>query len=123
MRYEIASAFAVGVLLPVLETVRRGPGYWAVDSTTMLEDYLAGAVLLFAGLAAKRGVTFANPLLLAAWAAVSGMMTISLISQVEDTVRAIDLEPSNNIVLGFKLVLWAACFVALIRSFRAVQNA
>ena len=42
MRYEISAAFAVGVLLPLLETIRRGFGHWAVHTTTMLEDYLGG---------------------------------------------------------------------------------
>jgi hypothetical protein len=122
MRFEVAAAFTVGVLLPVLETVRRGLGHWEIHATTMLEDYLGGAFLLLAGLAVRQGAAFANPLLLTAWAGVSSMMTISLISQVEDTVRAVELEPNNNLVLGFKLLLWATCVVALIRSFRVVQE-
>ena len=122
MRFEVAAAFTVGVLLPVLETVRRGIGHWAIHATTMLEDYLGGAFLLLAGLAVRQGAAFANPMLLTAWAGVSSMMTISLISQVEDTVRAVELEPNNNLVLGFKLLLWATCMVALIRSFRVVQR-
>ena len=51
-----------GVLLPVLETIRRGFGHWAVHTTTMLEDYLAGGLLIVAGLAAaRRGVREAAP--------------------------------------------------------------
>lgn len=122
MRFEVGAAFTVGVLLPVLETMRRGFGHWSIEATTMLEDYLAGLVLLIAGLAARRGASFAGALLLAAWAGVSTMMTLSLISQVEDTLRAVDLEPGNDVVLGFKLLLWATCAVALVRSFRAVAR-
>jgi hypothetical protein len=47
----------------------------------MMEDYLAGALLLLAGLAARRGAAYSGPLLLTAWAGVSSMMMISLISQ------------------------------------------
>ena len=122
VRFEVGAAFWIGVLLPVLETVRRGFGYWAIDATTMLEDYLAGALLIVAGLAAWRGAAFARPLLLAVWAGVSAMMSISLISQIEDTARANDLEPNNSLVLMFKVLLWVTCMVALHRSFRLVQQ-
>ena len=122
MRFEVSAAFCIGVLLPVLETVRRGFGHWSVEATTMLEDYLAGAFLIVAGLAAAREATFARPLLLAVWAGVSAMMSISLVSQIEETVRAIDLEPNNSLVLLFKTLLWVTCVVALLLSFRQVQR-
>lgn len=118
MNYEVRAAFVVGLLLPVLETIRRGFGHWAIHTTTMLEDYLAGGLLIAAGLAAVRRTSFAKPLLLAAWASVTAMMTLSLISQIEDTLRASDVEPNNALVLVFKLALWAICSVALWRSFR-----
>jgi hypothetical protein len=123
MRFEVISAFAIGILLPLLETVRRGIGYWAIEATTMLEDYLAGSLLLMAAFSASRGAAFAGPLLLTAWASVSSMMTTSLVSQIEDTVRAVDLEPHNGVVLVVKLLLWAICLGALVRSFRGVQRA
>ena len=31
---------------PVLETMRRGFAHWLVNSTTMADDYIMGAVLL-----------------------------------------------------------------------------
>lgn len=122
MRFEVVAAFVIGLLLPVLETVRRGFDHWGVEATTLLEDYLAGVVLLLAGLAAARGARYAPPLLLAAWAGVTTMMTISLISQVEETVRAVELEPDNTVVLVAKLLLWASCAFALFRSFRVVRE-
>jgi hypothetical protein len=122
VRFEVSAAFCVGVLLPVLETVRRGFGHWAIEATTMLEDYLAGGLLVAAGLAAWREATFAKPLLLAVWAGVAAMMSISLVSQIEDTIRAVELEPNNSIVLLFKVLLWVTCISALLRSFRQVQR-
>jgi hypothetical protein len=121
MRFEVAAAWAIGVLLPLLETARRGFGHWAIDSTTMLEDYLAGAFLVWAAVASRRRLAGAGALLLTAWAAVTGMMTLSFISQVEDSVRGVDLEPRNEVVLVFKLLLWVTCMAALVRSFRAVR--
>ena len=123
MRFEVGAAFLLGVLLPLLETVRRGFGHWRVEATTMLEDYLAGAVLLAAGALALRGARSAAALLLAAWAGVGTMMTISFVAQVEETLRAVDLEPHNGVVLVVKLALWLVCAVAFVRSFRAVNAA
>src|SRR5262245_23464588 len=122
MRFEVVAAFAIGVLLPALETARRGMGHWAINATTMLEDYLAGAVLLFAGWCALRRAPFARRLLLAAWAGVAGMMTLSLMGQIEVTLRATELEPNNGVVLVVKLALWATCVTALVRSFQAVEE-
>ena len=122
MRFEVAAAFVLGVLLPVLETMRRGIGFWGVDATTMLEDYLAGAVLVGAGWAAARKKRFGTPLLLVAWSGVTAMMTLSLLSQIEDTVRAEDLEPHNPLVLCGKVMLWLVCAAALTRSFRATAS-
>jgi hypothetical protein len=36
----------MGIVLPLLETCRRGMSEWTVDFTTMFTDYLAGALLL-----------------------------------------------------------------------------
>ena len=122
MRFEVVAAVAIGLLLPILETARRGIGHWAIETTTMLEDYLGGGVLLLAAYCASRHTSFAGRLLLAAWAGVSWMMTLSLIDQVEVTLRATDLEPHNGVVLVVKLALWATCVTALVRSFRSVRE-
>ena len=122
MRFEIGAAFAIGILLPVLETYRRGVGYWRVETTTMLEDYLAGVVLIFAGWAATRRTRFGATILLVAWAGVTAVMTLSLISQIEDTIRAVELEPHNPVVLCAKTMLWLVCATSLVMSFRAVEQ-
>ena len=46
MRFEVGAAVAIGILLPALETLRRGMDAWAVDSRPCFEDYVAGALLL-----------------------------------------------------------------------------
>jgi hypothetical protein len=122
MRFEEKAAFAMGILLPILETYRRGFGEWRVDFTTMFEDYLAGALLLAGAWAASRRRSFGGPLLLVAWAWVTGLMTISCIDQIEATVRGIDLEPRNTDVLIAKALLFAVSAVALTRTFRDVGH-
>ena len=52
----------------------------------MFEDYLAGALLLVAAWGALRTHPRAREGLVIAWTWVTGMMTTSLVSQIEDTV-------------------------------------
>jgi hypothetical protein len=118
MRFEVSAAFVIGVLLPVLETCRRGLGHWLVDATTMLEDYVAGLLLLFAATMAMRGRHNAYLWLVLAWSAVTGMMSMSFLDQVESTLRGGELEPRNGLVLGVKFLLWGTCMLGLVFSFR-----
>ena len=122
MRFEEKSAVAIGILLPVLETYRRGLGEWRVDFTTMFEDYLAGALLLAGAWAASRQRSGGARLLLVAWAWVTGMMTISFIDQVEVTLRGVDLEAQNTDVLIAKALLLSASAISLIKAFRLTPH-
>ena len=123
MRPEVLAAFVLGVLLPVLETMRRGFAHWQVDFATMLEDYVAGALLLAAGFAAWRARPRTPLLLPIAWAYVTGMMTSSLLGQIAVTRRGVELEPNNPLVLGVKLALWGTAVTSLILSARGIRSA
>jgi uncharacterized membrane protein YdcZ (DUF606 family) len=118
MRFESAAALAIGVLLPALETYRRGLGHWGVEFTSMFEDYLAGALLLAAAWASFRRHRSEFAMLLLAWAWVTGMMTVSFVDQVEVTVRGVDLEPMNTDVLIVKFLLLSTSAAALLKSYR-----
>ena len=122
LRFEVRAALLIGLLLPILETMRRGASYWSVNATTMLEDYAGGALLLASWLAAINAKPYATRLLLMSWAGVTAMMSISFADQVETTLRGVDLEPNNGVVLVFKLLLWSTCLLALHRSFRAAAR-
>ena len=43
-RLEETASWLVGILLPVLETFRRGLGHWRADFSTLFEDYAAGVL-------------------------------------------------------------------------------
>ena len=75
MRFERIAAFAIGLLLPVLETCRRGIGHWRVDFTTMFEDYVAGALLLIGAWAAYRRRVWGPMFLVLAWAYLAGLVS------------------------------------------------
>ncbi len=118
MRFEIIAAFVIGVLLPVLETARRGISHWTVNFTTMFEDYLAGAVLLIGAWAAYRGKSWGPLFLVLAWASFSGMVTSSFMAQVEETIRQTVDEPNNLVVVVVKFLLWSVTLVSLVLSFK-----
>jgi hypothetical protein len=123
MRFEVIAAFIVGALLPVLETGRRGISHWTVDFTTMFEDYLGGALLLIGAWAVARGRSWGATFLLLAWASITGLMTSSFVSQLEDTIRQTAAEPHNALVVSVKFLLWATCVTALVLSFRSTTKA
>ncbi len=122
MRFEVAAAFALGVLIPVLETFRRGFGYWQVEFTTMFEDYLAGALLLIAGWASHRGRPWGVPFLVLAWGYLTGLLSSSFWSQLEETLRGTATEPNNPEVVAVKFLLWGTCVAALILSFKRAST-
>jgi hypothetical protein len=118
MRFEVTAAFAIGILLPALETLRRGMGEWTVDFTTMFEDYVAGALLLAGGLAVHRNRHWGALFLVVGWSYVTGMMSSSFWYQLEETVRGTVTEPP--VVLVIKFLLWATCVFALVSSYRHI---
>jgi hypothetical protein len=117
-RFEVIAAILLGVLLPGLETARRGLAYWSVNFTTMFEDYVAGIVLLVAAAGTYKRATWAPAWLIISWSGISFMMLVSTVSQVEKQMRG-DLEPHSLLVLAIKVLLLLASAYALLRSVRA----
>lgn len=122
MRYGAKAAVVMGILLPTLETFRRGFGEWSVNFTTMFEDYLAGALLLASAWAASRRRPAGTLLLFAVWGAVTAMLLLSTIGQVETTLRANNLEPRNTQVLIAKLLLLTFSASGLWSTYRDVAR-
>ncbi|MCA1623517.1 MAG: hypothetical protein LC768_18435 [Acidobacteria bacterium] len=122
MRLEVIAAFIIGILLPVLETCRRGISYWGIELTTMFEDYVAGALLLIGGWASYRERHWGKLFLVLAWAYVAGLMSSSFWSQLEETLRHTASEPDNLLVVIVKFLLWSTCIVSLVLSFKRATH-
>ena len=123
VRFEIVAAFTIGILLPVLETCRRGVGYWGVEFTTMFEDYVAGALLLLGGWASHLARPWGATFLVLAWGYVTGLMSSSFWSQLEETLRQTASEPDNLLVVVVKFLLWGISVMSLALSFRRASRA
>jgi len=122
MRFEVIAALVVGIILPVLETCRRGLRYWSVDFTTMFEDYVAGVLLLIGGWAAYRKRSWGPIFLVLAWAYFTGLMSSSFWSQLEETLRQTASEPGNPVVVFVKSLLWVTCVASLVLSFQHAKR-
>lgn len=118
MRFDVVAAILLGILLPTLETVRRGIGYWSESFTTMFEDYLAGVALIVCAVGALRGARWAPLSLLVVWSGVASMMLLSTVSQIEHHFWGDAPEPRSGIVLCAKVLLLLVCIVALSQSVR-----
>ena len=118
MRFNVAAAIVLGILIPTLETVRRGLAYWFVSFTTMFEDYLAGVALVVCALGALRGARWAPLSLLVVWSGVASMMLLSTVSQIERHFWSDAQEPRSGGVLLAKLLLLLVCVVAVSQSVR-----
>jgi len=119
MRFEVIAAFVIGLLLPVLETCRRGFAMWTINFTTMFTDYFAGALLLIGAWATYTGRRWGGLVLIVAWAWVTGMMSDSLLYQVEETLRNTATEPHNLLVVIVKFLLWGTSLMGLVLSFKS----
>ena len=105
-RFAVPSAILLGVLFPVLETVRRGFGAWLHTPVTLLEDYVAGGLLLWAAAAVLRRWPAGWIIMLAASAYATGMMSSSFWNQLEAQFKGVSWEANQTLIIAIKAILW-----------------
>ena len=119
--YIVAFVFLAG------ETARRGLSYFSVNATTMLEDYVAGIVLLLAAILWVRKYRHAQITMTAAWAYVTGGMFVPFFAHLEawvreETFRSDHIHTDINAVI-LKATVWLICLACLVISLRtAIRN-
>lgn len=120
MRFEVQSAYLLGVAIPVLETLRRGLGFENV--TTVVEDYVIGALLLLAATSVRAGRRHGPLLLVLAWAALAGGLFPSFFGHLEYLLRGTVGGPREAWIVAIKGAIYAVCLVSLVRSARALPG-
>jgi hypothetical protein len=117
MRFEHAAAYAMGIGLPLLEVMRRRTNFSTVAG--YVDDFIAGALLLYAARAVSQGRRGGNVLLVLAWAVLSGGLYGSFFGQLESTA-AYDVGGLPNMaVVLIKGVLYAITLTGLVLSTRS----
>lgn len=123
MKAAYIAAWIMAFVFIAGETLRRGLSYLSVNATTMVEDYLCGALLLSAALCWSLQRPVAPKLMAVAWAYATGGMFVPFFAHLEAFLRDTTFRPDHphedvsSIVL--KGVIWAVCLVFLIISLRS----
>ena len=117
MRFEHAAAYAMGIGLPLLEVSRRRTDFSTIAG--YVDDFIAGALLLYAARAVSQGKPSGNVLLVMAWGVLSGGLYSSFFGQLESSA-AYDVGGLPNMtVVVIKGVLYAIALAGLVLSMRS----
>jgi len=125
IRSSAFMALAMGIFLPILETIRRSnqilnPKYFI----HWFDDYLLGAILLIAALMVFRQKKNASLYLVAAWGMAAGTLLMSFLYQI-DLYFNPGVEPgvfSKDIVALVKGLIVAYTWIGLWKSIQAQQE-
>jgi hypothetical protein len=117
MAYIMSFVFIFG------ETSRRGLGYFSINSTTMVEDYLCGILLFSAALFWTKKRKIAPKLMAAAWGYATGGMFVPFFAHLEAYLREVTFRADhphadlNSVIL--KGVIWTICLVCFVITMRS----
>lgn len=111
MRFEVGAAYAMGVGLPLLETLRRRTNFTNLHS--YVDDFIAGALLLYAAHAVTRGKRGGPVLLAVAWAALCGGLYSSFFWQLGSGAARDVGGLANATVVAIKAGLYAIALTGL----------
>jgi len=120
MRFELGAAYAMGVTLPLLEVLRRRTDFSTISG--YVDDFIAGALLLWAARSVSRGEPRGPVLLVAAWAILCGGLYGSFFWQLERSASHDVGGLPNTTVVAIKGVLYAISLVALVLSVRSASS-
>jgi hypothetical protein len=117
MRFEVGAAYAMGVGLPLLEALRRRTNFEHFHS--YIDDFIAGALLLYAAHSVVQEKARGPVLLVLAWAVLCGGLYGSFFWQLSsDATQDVGGLP-NLVVVVIKGVLYAITLTALVFASRS----
>ena len=117
MRFEIVTAYIMGIALPVLEVLRRRTNFETIAG--YVDDFIIGGLLLYAARAASLQRPNGRVYLVAAWAILCGGMYGSFFFQIESRAEHDISGLPNTTVVIVKGVIFSIALVSLILSVRA----
>ncbi len=120
MRFEHAAAYVMGIALPALEVMRRRTNVESVSS--YVDDFIAGALLLYAARSVSRQQRSGPVLLVAAWAILCGGLYGSFFWQLERTLATDVSGLANTTVVLVKGALFGTAIVSLVLSVRSATR-
>ena len=127
MKIVLFFNFIIAFVFLAGETARRGISYFSINATTMLEDYVAGLLLLSVAILWMRHYRHAQVVMVAALAYATGGMFVPFFAHLEawireETFRADHIHTDTNAVI-LKATVWIICLLCFVVSLRtAVKN-
>ena len=120
-RFEVAGAYVLGALLPILEILRRRTNFSNFES--YIDDFIAGGLLLSAAISVSRRRTYGGRLLAGAWGVVCGGFYSSFFAQIRATASSDVSGLPNSAVVVIKGAIFAVGIAAFVRSVMSERNA
>ncbi len=117
MRFEVGAAYTMGIGLPLLEALRRRTNFENFHS--YVDDFIAGALLLYAAHAVTRHKRSGQVLLVVAWAVLCGGLYGSFFGQLASTETHDVGGLPNMAVVFIKGVLYAIALAGLVLASRS----
>ncbi len=117
MRFEVGAAYAMGIGLPLLEALRRKTNFENFHS--YVDDFIVGALLLYAAYAVTRDRRSGPVLLAVAWAVLCGGLYGSFFWQLFSTETHDVGGYPNMTVVVIKGVLYAIALTGLVLASRS----
>lgn len=117
-KFEVSAAYAMGIILPVLEVARRRTNF--DDVPAYIDDLIIGALLLWAARAASRRHPLGPGLLVAAWGLLCGGLWSSFFGQLSNPDSTDVSGLPHDVVVLVKAVVYVIALAALFRSIRGV---
>ena len=113
---------AMGVFLPLVETVRRSNQIFIpAEFLSWFDDYILGGILLWAAYRLQKRCKNADLHGIAAWGIGTGALFLSLLGQVKDYAKGDPGIFSTQLVLIAKLIILIYMAVGLHLSIRATE--
>ena len=115
-------AVFIGVLAPLLDTVRRWKT-WTEYPPALLDDYFLGALLLYGAWRVSKNAVDGQRFLSAAWGVALGMIFLSFFGQIERIMRG-EADPapvSSESVAVIKGIGFLIVIIGFVTSLRKVS--
>jgi hypothetical protein len=116
-------AIAGGILVPLLETIRRW-STWRESPVSFFDDYILGGFLLFGAWSVGRDPRSGQKFLAAAWGFACGLGYASFFGQLE-SLRLGEPDPApvpSECVAIIKGVLWGLAIAGLVMSLKRLPE-
>ncbi|CAH0991152.1 hypothetical protein SIN8267_01254 [Sinobacterium norvegicum] len=126
MKFVYYMTYVMILVYTLGETVRRGVDYFAINATTMLEDYSAAVFFTLAVWTWHKASPYAEKIMLLAWAYATGAMFVPFFAHLEAYLRGATFREDHihtdveSIIL--KGSIWLVSVMCLYITFRSDQS-